>query len=373
MNLGIGAYRDNDGKPFVFPVVREAEKRIVADLKLDKEYLPIDGDQAFLKGSRGVLFGWDHADVNSGRVASVQTLSGTGALRVIADFLKQQRVAPIYVSNPTWGNHDSIFKAAGLEVRQYRYFDKKSYGLDLNGMLEDLSNAQNGSIILLHTCAHNPTGVDPTLDQWKKIAEVMKAKGHYCFFDTAYQGFVSGDLEKDGIGLRYFVNQGFDMVIAQSFAKVMGLYGERTGALHFVCQNKKIAENTLSQVKVIIRTNYSSPPAHGARIAALLLNDVQLRNQWLKELVNVTDRITEMRILLRKNLEKVGAKGTWNHVTDQIGMFSFTGLTLKQSEAMVNEHHIYMTKNGRISICGLTRDNSEYVAKCIKDVLEKHK
>lgn len=162
------------------------------------------------------------------------------------------------------------------------------------------------------------------------------------------------------------------MVIAQSFAKVMGLYGERTGALHFVCADNKICDNVLSQVKVIIRQNYSSPPTHGARIAAMLLNDVSLRNQWLKELVNVTDRITEMRILLKKNLEKVGAKGTWNHVTDQIGMFSFTGLTLKQSEAMVNEHHIYMTKNGRISICGLTRENCEYVAKCIKDVLEKH-
>lgn len=281
VNLGIGAYRDNDGKPFVFPVVRAAEQRIVANTKLDKEYLPIDGNQEFLTGARGVLFGFDHADVTSGRVASSQTLSGTGALRVISDFLVKHRPSPIYVSNPTWGNHNSVFAASGLQVRQYRYFDPKTKGLNIEGMLEDLSNATAGSIVLLHTCAHNPTGVDPTLDQWKRIAEVVRARGLYPFFDTAYQGFVSGDLEKDSLGLRYFIAQGFEMVIAQSFAKIMGLYGERTGALHFVTANKAIAGRVLSQLKIIIRVNYSSPPAHGARIAGLILNDVSLRNQWL--------------------------------------------------------------------------------------------
>jgi aspartate/tyrosine/aromatic aminotransferase len=184
----------------------------------------------------------------------------------------------------------------------------------------------------------------------------------YPFFDTAYQGFVSGDLDKDGVGLRYFLNQGFEMVIAQSFAKVMGLYGERCGALHFVCNEKSTAEKVLSQVKIIIRANYSSPPLYGARIAAIILNQPDMRQQWLNELVMVTNRMTAMRIALRKNLEQVGAKGTWDHVTTQIGMFSFTGLTPKQSEAMVNKHHIYMTKNGRISVAGLTNDNVGYVA-----------
>jgi len=372
VNLGIGAYRDNDGKPYVFPVVRAAEAKIVADTKLDKEYLPIEGNTEFLTGARGVLFGWDHADVNSGRVASCQTLSGTGALRVIGDFIKIHRPTALYLSNPTWGNHQSIFAAAGLEVRQYRYFDPKTKGLDIKGMIEDLKNATPGSIILLHTSAHNPTGVDPTLDQWKQIAEVMRAQQHYPFFDTAYQGFVTGDLNKDGLGLRYFVDQGFELVVAQSFAKVMGLYGERTGALHFVCADKAVAGRVLSQVKIIIRQNYSSPPAHGARIAAMILNDTTLRNQWLQELVNVTNRITDMRNALKANLIKVGAKGNWDHVTNQIGMFSFTGLTVKQSDAMVNEHHIYMTKNGRISICGLTNSNVEYVAKCIKDVTDRY-
>ena len=316
VNLGIGAYRTEDGKPFVFPVIRQAEKAIANNHSLDKEYMPIDGLQDFNKGARGVLFGWNHPDVKSGRVASSQTLSGTGALRIIGEYLKKYRSAPIYLSNPTWGNHNQIFNALGLDVRQYRYFDKKTKGLDFAGMMEDLRNATAGSCVLLHTCAHNPTGVDPTLDQWKQIAQVCKEKSLYPFFDTAYQGFVTGDLDKDGQGLRYFLNQGFEMVIAQSFAKIMGLYGERTGALHFVCKDSQTAARVLSQVKIIIRVNYSSPPSHGARIASMILNQPDLRQQWLNELIAVTDRITKMRKLLRSTLEKIGARGTWNHVTD---------------------------------------------------------
>ena len=372
VNLGIGAYRDNDGKPFVFPVVRAAEKKIAENHKLDKEYLPIDGIADFNKGARGVLFGWDHKDVSSGRVASSQTLSGTGALRIIADFLLKHRPAPIYLSSPTWGNHNQIFTKAGMDVRSYRYFHKQTKGLDFDGMIADLKNATPGSIILLHTCAHNPTGVDPTLAQWKQIAQVCKENHLYPFFDTAYQGFVTGDLNKDGVGLRYFLDSGFEMVIAQSFAKIMGLYGERCGALHFVCGDKATAGKVLSQVKIVIRSNYSSPPLHGARIASMILNDTAMRQQWLNDLVSVTNRITEMRHLLKACLEKVGAKGNWDHVINQIGMFSFTGLTPAQSDAMVKKHHIYMTKNGRISVCGLTRANAEYVATCIKDVVENH-
>jgi aspartate aminotransferase, cytoplasmic len=259
-----------------------------------------------------------------------------------------------------------------MTVREYRYFDPKTKGLDFAGLMEDLKNATPGSIVLLHTCAHNPTGVDPTLDQWKQIAEVCKANALYPFFDTAYQGFVSGDLNKDGEGLRYFVEQGFEMVIAQSFAKVMGLYGERTGAMHFVCGSADVAKRVLSQVKIIVRCQYSSPPKHGARIAAMILNTPALRQQWLNELVGVTNRMNEMRRLLRAEVEKLGTKGTWNHITDQIGMFSFTGLTLKQSEAMVSKHHIYMTKNGRISVAGLTKANCAYVAKAIKDVVDNY-
>ena len=216
-------------------------------------------------------------------------------MRILGDFLVKFRPAPIYISNPTWGNHDKVFGTCGFDIRKYRYFDKKTKGLDFQGMIQDLQKAQFGSIVLLHTCAHNPTGVDPTMDQWKVIAQVCKERGLYPFFDTAYQGFVTGDLDKDGKALRYFIDQGFEMCIAQSFAKIMGLYGERCGALHFVCGDKKTAANVLSQVKILIRTNYSSPPKHGARIASIILNQPSMRNQWLQELVNVTNRITEMR------------------------------------------------------------------------------
>ena len=304
VNLGVGAYRDNNGKPYVFPVVRKAEMAIVADATLDKEYLPIDGLAEFNKGAQGVLFGFDSPWVGDERVASVQTLSGTGALRVIGDFLTKFKPAALYVSNPTWGNHNSVFASSGIAVRQYRYFDKKTKGLDINGMLADLDAATPGSCVLLHTCAHNPTGVDPTEAQWQQIADVCKARQLYPFFDTAYQGFTSGSLDKDAYGLRLFLAQGFEMVIAQSFAKIMGLYGERTGALHFVCADKVTAQRVMSQVKIIVRTNYSSPPKHGARIAAAILNDPAMRQQWLDELVVVCARMNDMRNALRGALEK---------------------------------------------------------------------
>ena len=218
----------------------------MADTKLDKEYSPIDGLADFNKGSRGSIFGWDHKDVDSGRVVTCQTLSGTGALRVIAEFLAKFRPGPLYVSKPTWGNHQASFKAAGVEVREYRYFKPATRGLDIEGMIADLAAAPTGSAVMLHTCAHNPTGVDPTKEQWKAIFEVCKKNSLYPFFDTAYQGFTSGSLDEDAWGLRYFLDNGFEMIIAQSYAKVMGLYGERTGALHVVCHDKATADKVMS-------------------------------------------------------------------------------------------------------------------------------
>ena len=371
-NLGVGAYRDDDGKPYVFPVVRKAEEAIVADKKLYKEYLPIDGLQEFNKGARGAIFGWNHPDVNSGRVVTAQTLSGTGALRVIGDFLAKFRHGPLYVSKPTWGNHKSVFAACGVEVREYRYFKPSTKGLDLEGMLADLAAAPAGSAVLLHTCAHNPTGVYPTKDQWRQIAAVCKKNQLYPFFDTAYQGFTSGSLDEDAWGLRHFVDEGFEMIVAQSFAKTMGLYGERTGALHIVCHDKATASKVLSQVKILIRTNYSSPPKHGARIAAAILNDPALRQEWLDQLLMVTKRMNDMRKTLRSTLEQSGVKGDWSHITTQIGMFSFTGLTEKQVAQMIAKHSIYMTKDGRISVCGITTKNVGHIAAAIKDVVTNH-
>ena len=372
VNLGVGAYRDNNGKPYVFPIVKKVEQQIVNDPSLDKEYAPIEGVADFITGSKQVAFGWDHPDVTSGRIATCQTLSGTGALKIVADFLKKFRNAPIYISKPTWANHTQIFNAAGLEVREYTYYDAKTKGLNLEGMLKDLANAQPGSIVLLHACAHNPTGVDPTEEQWHKIAQVMKENDLFPYFDVAYQGFASGCLNKDGYGMRHFLKEGFQMVVAQSFAKTMGLYGERTGAMHVVCADKATADKVLSQVKIIIRSNYSSPPVHGARIAGKILANPENRAQWLSELKAVTDRMNQMRVALKAALVKNGAKGNWDHVTSQIGMFSFLGLTPKQCEAMINKHHIYMTSNGRISVAGLTTANVDYVANAIKDVTDNY-
>lgn len=281
VNVGIGAYRTEEGETYVFPVVREAEKMICNDHKLDKEYSGIDGLQDFNRVARCILFGDNHPDVDSGRVATAQGMSGTGSLRVMADFLVKNRPAPIYVSSPTWANHHELFHEAGMKIRDYRYYDPKTKGLDFQGMCEDLRAATPGAAVCLHTCAHNPTGVDLNIDQWKEVAEICKARNLYPFFDTAYQGFVTGDLEADGEGLRYFLNQGFEMCIAQSFSKIMGLYGERTGALHFVCKDPATAKTVTSHLKGIIRRNYSSPPKHGARIATLIWNTPAMRAQWL--------------------------------------------------------------------------------------------
>jgi aspartate/tyrosine/aromatic aminotransferase len=371
-NLGVGAYRDDNGKPFVFPVVRKAEKMICDNHALDKEYSPIDGLADFNKGARGSLFGWNHPDVESGRVVTCQTLSGTGALRVIAEFLKKFRPGPLYVSKPTWGNHKAVFAAAGVETRDYTYFKPATKGLDIEGMLKDLSSIPEGSAVLLHTCAHNPTGVDPTKEQWKQIFEVFKKNKLYPFFDTAYHGFTSGNLDDDAFGLRYFLDNGMEMIIAQSFAKTMGLYGERTGALHVVCHDQKTAGQVMSQIKILIRTNYSSPPKHGGRIAALILNKPELRQEWLGELTMVTKRMNDMRSALRKAIEAAGVKGDWSHITTQIGMFSFTGLTPKQVEQMVKKHSIYMTNDGRISVCGVNTKNVQYIANAIKDVVANY-
>ena len=220
------------------------------------------------------------------------------------------------MSKPTWGNHNQMFAFMGFDVREYAYYDPKTKGLDFDGMIRDLSNAQPGSIVLLHACAHNPTGVDPTPEQWKHIAEVVRKNNLFTFFDSAYQGFASGDLMKDGYALRYFLDQGFQMVVAQSFAKTMGLYGERTGAVHVVCQDKPTAEKVLSQLKIVVRCNYSSPPIHGARIAGRILSNPSYYNEWMSELKAVTERMNSMRALLKDQLVKVGAKGTWDHVTN---------------------------------------------------------
>jgi len=255
-------------------------------------------------------------------------------------------------------------------VHEYPYYNPKTLSFDCEGMLKGLSQATPGSVVLLHVCAHNPTGVDPTPDQWRQIAKVMKERGLIPFMDSAYQGFASGDLEKDALSIRIFLEMGFQMIVAQSFAKNMGLYGERCGALHFVCTSKDVAARVLSQTKIVIRANYSNPPLHPALLGARVLGNKQYFEDWKKELTQVANRILLMRRLLRDELLRLKAPGNWDHITNQIGMFSYTGLTPEQCDIIIKKYHIYLLRNGRISMTGITSKNVAYLARAMKDAID---
>ncbi|KAF2877425.1 aspartate aminotransferase [Massariosphaeria phaeospora] len=373
VDLGIGAYRDNNAKPWVLPVVKKADEILRKDPDLNHEYLPIAGLPAFTAASQKLILGGDSPAIGEKRVTSLQTISGTGAVHLGALFLSKfyqpttDRL--VYFSDPTWPNHFQIFSNVGLAYKTYPYFDKQTKGLAFDGFLDTIQSAPEGSIIVLHACAHNPTGVDLTQEQWKKIAGVIRSKKHFPFFDTAYQGFASGDLAKDGWAIRYFVEQGFELCIAQSYAKNFGLYGERAGCFHFVTSPAFDAESTVtrvaSQLAILQRSEISNPPAYGARIASTVLNDTELFAEWEDNLRTMSGRIIDMRKALRGKLEELGTPGKWNHITEQIGMFSFTGLSEQQVLKLREDSHVYMTKNGRISMAGLNTNNVDYFAKAV--------
>lgn len=377
VDLGIGAYRDNNAKPWVLPVVKKADEILRDDPELNHEYAPIAGITSFTsKAAELILGGVDSPAIKEKRVTSVQTISGTGAVHLGALFLARFYTGKkVYLSDPTWANHNQIFSNVGIPIAKYPYFSKETRGLDFEGMKAALHGAPEGSIILLHACAHNPTGVDPTLDQWKEIAEILRVKKHFPFFDTAYQGFASGDLMRDNAAVRYFVDQGFELVVAQSFAKNFGLYGERAGCFHVVTAPAPDAETTIariaSQLAILQRSEISNPPLYGARIASIVLNDPKLFAEWEDNLRTMSGRIISMRNALRAKLEELGTPGTWNHITDQIGMFSYTGLTEPQVLKIRSDFHIYMTKNGRISMAGLNTNNVDYVAKAIDKIVRE--
>jgi len=370
ISLGVGAYRGEDGKPWVLPSVRAAERKLL-EQEVNKEYLGIAGLPQFLKLSMEFAYGPDSTPLKDGRLARVQTLSGTGACRLAGEFFNRFKISAenaIYQPTPTWGNHIPIFRDAGMEVRQYAYYNKETIGLDFDGMIRDMTAAPDGSVFLLHACAHNPTGVDPTMEQWKEISQVMKQKNHRPFFDCAYQGFASGDAEKDAQAIRLFAKDGHQICLGQSYAKNFGLYGERVGAFSVVCADAEEAARVESQLKILIRPMYSNPPAQGARIVQTVLEDLVLKPQWYKECKSMADRIIKMRTLLKEHLEKAGSTSDWSHVVDQIGMFCFSGITPEQVDIMREKHHIYMTKDGRISMAGVTTKNVEYLAHALHDV-----
>jgi len=373
INLGVGAYRDDDGKPWVLPVVNKVEKQIALDSSLNHEYLPIKGLPEFCDAATKLALG-ESKCVSEGRAAGVQTLSGTGALRLAADFLFQTFPAETTVlySNPTWGNHLDIFKRAGFKnLAPYSYWSGDIKAADVSKFVSDLEAAPDRSIILFHSCAHNPTGADPSAEQWEQLAQVVRAKNHFPIFDTAYQGFASGNPDKDAAALRSFADAGFEMMICQSFAKNFGLYNERCGNLVTITQTAQILDNVRSQQELIVRANYSNPPAHGARIVSTVLNTPELAAEWRQNIKEMSDRIDLMRNELRSRLEKLGTPGQWNHITDQIGMFSFTGLSPDQCNFLKNERSCYLMSNGRISMAGLNSKNIDYFAQCVDEAVRK--
>ncbi|ORY97896.1 aspartate aminotransferase [Syncephalastrum racemosum] len=370
MNLGVGAYRDDSGQPYVLSCVRKAEK-ILLDNRMDKEYAGITGVPAFTKAAGKLAYGDNSPLIQDNRLAITQSISGTGALRIGAAFLKEfyPHAKKVYVPNPTWGNHIPIMKHSGLELEKYTYFDKNTNGLNISGMLEDIKAAPKNSIVLLHACAHNPTGVDPTQGQWDEISQVVKERGHFVFFDMAYQGFASGDCDRDAYALRKFVSEGHPLVLSQSFAKNMGLYGERVGAFSVACADAEERARVESQLKILIRPMYSNPPIYGARIVDTVLNSPELKQEWLGEVKTMADRIITMRDKLRGHLENdFGSKKNWEHITNQIGMFCFSGLTPEQVDKLKDDWHVYLTRDGRISMAGISSGNVKYLAEAIHNV-----
>jgi len=369
MNLGVGAYRDDEGKPFVLPSVREAEKNILTSL-MNKEYAPIGGEADYGKLTANLAFGEGNSVVGEGRNVTVQCISGTGSLRVGANFLSKWFPGnkTIYLPKPSWGNHTPIFKHAGMEVAGYSYYDPKTCGLDFAAACADISKIPENSVILLHACAHNPTGVDPRPEQWKELSQLIKSRNLYVFFDMAYQGFASGDVDGDAFPIRQFLADGHNICLAQSYAKNMGLYGERAGAFTVVCKDKEEASRVNSQIKILIRPMYSNPPIHGARIVTEILSNPELKQKWLGDVKTMADRIITMRTKLRDGLKREGSTLNWQHITDQIGMFCFTGMKPDQVENIVKKHSVYLTKDGRISIAGISSKNVDYLAHAIHDV-----
>jgi aspartate/tyrosine/aromatic aminotransferase len=363
INLGIGTFKDADLNPYVLETVKEAEKRLLIQ-NISKDYLPIEGERAFLPLVKELSFG-----SNDPSIMAVQTVGGTGALRLGAEFLKKYDYHYIYIPDPSWDNHQRIFHHAAFEVGKYPYYNPSTRSFDCGAMIATLKRIPSRSVILLQACCHNPTGFDPTFEEWKEIALVMKERELLPYFDFAYQGFGRG-LEPDAEAIRYFVSQRIECLVAASYSKNFGLYAERLGALFVLCGTEERAKKVESQVKIIVRGLYSNPPCHGARVVATILGDKALRKEWETELNAMRFRIVEMRKALTLALEiRLGEKDKrFEFMKQQIGMFSYTGLSEKAAEKLIAEHAIYVPKDGRINVAGLNTENIEVVADAIVKV-----
>jgi aromatic-amino-acid transaminase len=368
VNLGVGVYFDDNGKLPLLQCVQMAEKTMM-DKPSARGYLPIDGIAAYDTAVKSLVFGELSEPVKSGRVATVQGIGGTGGLKIGADFLKKLNPnVKVLISDPSWENHRALFTSAGFTVDTYRYYDAKNRGIDFAGMLADLCAAAPGTVILLHACCHNPTGYDITADQWDEVIAAIKSKNLVAFLDMAYQGFGHG-IAEDGAVIGKFVASGLDFFVSTSFSKSFSLYGERVGALSVLCENAEEASRVLSQLKIVIRTNYSNPPIHGGAIVAAVLGNPELRAIWEKELSEMRVRIKAMRQKLVDGLKAAGVKQDMSFITTQIGMFSYSGLNKDQMVRLRNEFGIYGTDTGRMCVAALNSKNIDYVCASIAKVV----
>ena len=368
VNLGVGVYTDEHGKLPLLRCVAAAEKQLMQAPK-PRGYLPIDGIAAYDQAVQALVFGADSDAVASGRIATVQALGGTGGLKVGADFLKRVNPgAKVLISDPSWENHRALFTNAGFTVETYPYYDAATRGVNFAAMLAALNAAPAGTIVVLHACCHNPTGADLTPDQWDQVVEAVKSRGLVAFLDMAYQGFGDG-IAEDGAAVRRFLGSGQDFFVATSFSKSFSLYGERVGALSVVCENPDEAARVLSQLKIVIRTNYSNPPTHGAQVVATVLTTPALRALWEQELAGMRQRIKAMREALKARLEAAGVSGDLGYITRQKGMFSYSGMSAAQMQRLRSEFGIYGVDSGRICVAALNEHNLDAVAAAIAQVM----
>ena len=368
VNLGVGVYYTDDGKVPLLKAVLAAEQEVVAK-QSPRAYIPIEGPNPYNSAVQNLLFGADSPLIKAGRVVTAECLGGTGALRVGGDFVKRLDTgAPAAISAPSWENHRGIFESAGYQVLEYTYFDPKTRGVDFDGMVKSLESFPAKTLVILHACCHNPTGADLTAEQWKKIISICQTRQLIPFLDIAYQGFASG-IEQDGAAVRMFADSGMSFFVSSSFSKSFSLYGERVGAISIVTQSKEESTRVLSQLKRVIRTNYSNPPTHGAAIVATVLNSPTLRQMWEDELAEMRERIKAMRHGLNQKLAASGVQQDFSFIEAQRGMFSYSGLTADQVAKLQEQDGIYALSTGRICVAALNTKNLDRVAQAIARVL----
>jgi aromatic-amino-acid transaminase len=368
VNLGVGVYFDDEGKLPLLKCVQEAQGQLLKSPK-PRGYLPIDGIAAYDQAVQALAFGAETPAVKAGRIATVQALGGTGGLKLGADFLKRLNPdAKVLISDPSWENHRALFNNAGFTVETYPYYDATTRGIRFDAMLAALDAAPAGTVVVLHACCHNPTGCDLTADQWARVVEVVKARGLVAFLDMAYQGFGEG-ITEDGAVVGMFLEAGLDFFVSTSFSKSFSLYGERVGALSVVCASADEARRVLSQLKIVIRTNYSNPPTFGAQVVATVLTTPALRAMWEQELTGMRDRIRAMRVALVEKLTAAGVTQDLSYITSQKGMFSYSGLSKAQMERLRSEFGVYGVDSGRICVAAVNSRNIDAVVHGIVSVM----